>query len=369
MASLVKLLAAIGTAASAASVVVYVTSTSPDAGSTLADRGSATEGAAAAASALRDPWADPCVVVDDDVARESPEPPIGCPSAQPQPDPGDPGIAGEADSPEGGGTCASCGPFDDPFSDPWLIGSDDPSASQPGESPSADASLAALEERIRALENSAYLEVVNEATGKVLFSIGPHGARIFASNGNQVAAFGTTDLGGYFAARSPTGQVAAIGASDESAGPRILNGDLPSAELGAHAGPHALRFPSVNGLIAGLGQSRAGSGAMILGSLTGVTQSSITVTDGRAVVAFSKDGRPGGAALAEALIGGGVLDLANARGDSAVKMGHNGHRYGIVLAGPVPGFPYVPRSGLPGSYFMGCASGEKPACMPEVASQ
>jgi hypothetical protein len=49
-------------------------------------------------------------------------------------------------------------------------------------------------------------------------------------------------------------------------------------------------------------------------------------------------------------------------------MGHNGNRYGIVLAGPVLGLPLVPRSALPGSYFMGCASGDKPACVPSVAS-
>ena len=68
--------------------------------------------------------------------------------------------------------------------------------------------------------------------------------------------------------------------------------------------------------------------------------------------------------LVTSTTGGGLLHIGNHAGPSAVKMGHNGHRYGIVMAGPIMGFPYVPRSGLPGSYFMGCASGERPACTP-----
>jgi hypothetical protein len=87
------------------------------------------------------------------------------------------------------------------------------------------------------------------------------------------------------------------------------------------------------------------------------------------MLSLSTDAGPGGVGFTEATIGGGLMDLATASGAAAVRMGHNGHRYGIVLAGPVLGFPYVPRSGLPGSYFMGCASGQKPACIPEVAGK
>ena len=42
-------------------------------------------------------------------------------------------------------------------------------------------------------------------------------------------------------------------------------------------------------------------------------------------------------------------------------MGTNGNRYGVVMALP-QGLPYVPKSGLPGSYMLGCAPG--PACVP-----
>jgi hypothetical protein len=50
-----------------------------------------------------------------------------------------------------------------------------------------------------------------------------------------------------------------------------------------------------------------------------------------------------------------------------VKFGVNQDRYGVVLAGPVSGFPLVPGSGLPGSYFLGCAGGDK--CGPGGGSQ
>jgi hypothetical protein len=251
------------------------------------------------------------------------------------------------------GICELCDPFD----------------KAPPSPKSETEAVNALERRVRALENTPYFEVVSQKDEKTIFRIGPGGARFFNPGGTAVAAVGTGDAGGFFTGRSAVSTAeASIGVSGKNGGVAIFENGLRT-ELGVREGPYALRFPSFKGLIAGLGQSRAGTGAVIVGGLTGVTEASITVTDGRAVVSFSKDGGAGGAAVAEAEIGGGLLDLATARGDSAVKMGHNGHRYGIVMAGPVLGVPYVPRTGVPGSYFVGCASGEKPACIPEVGGR
>ena len=61
-----------------------------------------------------------------------------------------------------------------------------------------------------------------------------------------------------------------------------------------------------------------------------------------------------------------MFQIDNAQGNAAIKMGHLDNRYGIVLAGPTLGLPLVPKSGLPGSYFMGCGSQAPPACMPNV---
>jgi hypothetical protein len=277
-----------------------------------------------------------------------------------------PRVPGQDASADNRKVCESCG-GPDPFRDPWSNEPPDPPDEQPAEGrKSNNPALDALEARIRSLENTANFEVISENTGKVIFRVGPGGARFYNEAGVAVAAIGTTADGGYFTARSVSGREASIGASGRSAGVRIADGGLVRTELGTDEGPFALRFPSGKGLIAGLGQSRAGSGAVLVGTLTGVNQGSITVTDGRAIVSVTNNGR-GGAAFAEATIGGGFLEIAMAGGQSAVKMGHNDHRYGIVLTGPVLGIPYVPRTGIPGSFFVGCASGEKPACLPEVA--
>jgi hypothetical protein len=246
--------------------------------------------------------------------------------------------------------CEPCDPFEDP-----------PEAPQ-----SDDKAVADLERRLRDLESPTYFEVITQKE-QPIFQVKLGGIRVFNQQQQAVAFVGTLDAGAYFTARSPAGMNTSLAASANSAG--VLIDDLNSnrIEVGSrNAGPYALRFPSGKGLIAGIGQSRASTGAVLVGTLPGVTAGSITAGDGRGMVSLTKDGRPGGIAFAEASAGGGLIDIGNNTGDSAVKMGHNGHRYGIVLAGPVPGLPYVPRSGLPGSYFMGCAGGERPACTPTV---
>jgi len=274
----------------------------------------------------------------------------------------------------GGGTsagnrnvCESCGGKES-FGDPWSDESPDwePPEEEPSGRKPKNPALDALEARIGKLENTSYFEVVSQKTEKTILRVGPGGARFYNEAGVPVAAVGTTDAGGFFTGRSPAGREASIGASGRRAGVRIFDNALARAELGTNDGPYAVRFPGGKGLIAGLGESRSGSGAVLVGTVPGATAGAITVSDGRALVSVTKDVGPGGAMFAEATIGGGFLQVIMSGGQPAVKMGHNGHRYGIVLTGPVLGVPYVPRTGVGGSYFMGCASGEKPACLPEA---
>jgi hypothetical protein len=347
MALPLKLLAAIGTAGAAASGIAYVA---------MNPQG----------DAIKEPNVVVCDGVDVRDPRVSPELAEKCrkvlKAASP---PKGPAPAGN-ETAAGSRTCESCASSEDPFRDPWLVGPASTSANEPNNPRSDGSALGNLEARIRNLENSSYFEVVSQKTEKTIFRVGPGGARFFNQAGKPVAAIGTTEEGGYFIARASNGAEAAIGTSGRRAGVRILEGGLTRTELGTDEGPFALRFPGGNGLIAGLGESRAGSGALLVGTLPGINAGSITVSDGRALVSLIKGGT-GGVAFAEATIGGGFLEVAMARGQSAVKMGHNGHRYGIVLTGPILGVPYVPRTGIAGSFFMGCASGEKPACLPEVA--
>jgi hypothetical protein len=325
----------------AASAATWFAANSRSAGSTTPGDGPGEP--ATVAAAQESTGVTVCVGVNDRILRVPPAFATDCPEGQEE-------LDLEDDDEE---VCELCDPFDDRAGDPRA---DDPA-------------IAALQDRIRKLENTSYFEVVSQKDERTIFSIKPGGARFFNRAGEAVAAVGTNDGGGFFTARSPAGMEASIGASGEKGGVVLFDNGNPTVELGTRTGPHALRFRSSKGLIAGLGQSGAGTGAVLIGNAAGVTQGSITVTDGRPVVAFSKDGGPGGTAFAEAKIGGGLLEIGMARGDSAVKMGHNGHRYGIVLAGPVLGAPLWQRSGLPGSYFMGCAGGEKPACIPEVGRE
>jgi hypothetical protein len=195
--------------------------------------------------------------------------------------------------------------------------------------------------------------------------------RVFNEQGALVAAIGTSEAGGFFSARSTSMQTdAQIGASGTTAGLRVAESGLLRVDLTAKDKWASLRFPSAIGLIAGLGESTAGPGTLLLGTLPGRVKVTFSVPDERGLLSvIKKDDQLGGIALAEAKVGGGMLDLGEPGGQSAVRMGHNGQRYGIVLAGPVLGLPLVPKSGLPGSYFMGCASGERPACVPDVPSR
>ncbi|HKU17464.1 MAG TPA: hypothetical protein VJQ52_23930 [Steroidobacteraceae bacterium] len=328
--------------------------------------------ACAAMSAQVAPVKDPDAVVCDGVdARDPSVPPEiarRCAKVRAQQPSRPPGTPTPSDSPR---PCASCGSSADPFRDPWLIGPAPPAGNSPGTGRLDRSALEQLEGRIRDLEKSAYFEVVSPRTGKTIFRVGPGGARFFNERGEKVADIGTPDAGGYFAAYSSGGSEASIGASGTRVGVRILQSEVARIDLGSKEGPFGLRFPvSKDGLLAGIGESRAGSGAVLVGtSADGATAGSIIVSDERAVVSMTKSPGRGGVAFAQAKVGGGVLDVATTGGVSAVKMGHKDQRYGIVLAGPALGFPYVPRSGLPGSYFVGCASGEKPACLPEVAPQ
>jgi hypothetical protein len=241
------------------------------------------------------------------------------------------------------GTCELCDPFDD---------------QEEGEKANE------LEARIEALEKAPYFEVVDK-DDRVIFRVGPEGARLFDARSNPVADLGGSAAGGWLTLRSGDAEVSF--AATGSSGMRIREGGVTRMDVGTiQGGPYALRVSSPTSIIAGIGQSRAGGGAVIVGTPT-QAKATLTINDGRGMVSVFKDSSKDGGALTEAGIGGGLVDLGLANGNSAVKMGHNGNRYGIVLAGPVLGLPLIPRSALPGSYFMGCASGERPACVPSIA--
>jgi len=128
----------------------------------------------------------------------------------------------------------------------------------------------------------------------------------------------------------------------------------------------SLRVPPASGdaakAVAAIGESKAQSGLVLIGDAQGSRKASITIADGKGILSlYNGDDKPiltFGEAIGNA---GGSLVIGDVNSEPKVKMGSNGERYGAVLALPV-GVPYVPRSGLPGSYFLGCAGGR--ACVP-----
>jgi len=225
-----------------------------------------------------------------------------------------------------------------------------------------DPRLAEFEKRISNLENSALFEVVNEK-GDVIFSVAPGRAQLYNQDKTAVAAMLATSEGGEFVARSSDGNVATfLGAYGERAGLRITEGDNARLDLLRQAGGnYSLRIRSGSGDIAGIGESQAGTGALVVGEKGGNHRAAIQVDGGKGAVSiFNKSGQ-GVASLTESVNGGGLLVLTDAGGTATVLMKTNDNRYGVVMAFP-PGFPYVPKSGLPGSYMLGCAAG--PACVP-----
>lgn len=240
----------------------------------------------------------------------------------------------------------------------------DPDDRTDGRAQGDDGRLGDIERRISQLERGAYFVVVTGEDRNV-FAVGPGLARLYFADA-PVAGIGYSDDGGYFTGRSTSGAGdVSIAASGANAGLRFKEIDLPRVTLGVQGSRAGLLFDAPRSVLAGIGESGNGSGAMLVGTLLGDVKSAFTAgARGRVTVDSLTD--EGGVVITEASIGGGLLDIANARGDSVVKMGHNGNRYGIVLAGPVLGMPLIPRTGLPGSYFMGCQSGEKPACVPNI---
>jgi len=248
-------------------------------------------------------------------------------------------------------------------------------------------SLADLESRITTLESIDEPFTVFDRQGKRIFSVGAASndssfATLFNSNGQGVATMGATSDGGYFSVRNEDGSRRARLSADttwaglsinelieetvtEEGQTRVVPRDVSRIELGRRpTGSYALRFPTKTGeLIAGIGESPAGSGAMIVGDASGGKRASQSVgSDGKGLIIIFNATGVAIAAMGEATGNtGGEFAIADSAGAPRVKMGTNGNRYGVVMALPT-GLPYVPKSGLPGSYMLGCAGGA--SCVP-----
>lgn len=225
--------------------------------------------------------------------------------------------------------------------------------------------IAALERRVRELEQRPRFEVVDKE-GRPIFTVAPENVYVYNANQIAVAAIRATQDGGYFVGRSPDGLIASVGASGLRSGLRVNEGGVTRSYAGKQAaGNYSLTFPSpATGNIAAIGESRAGTGAVVVGSFGGIVLASITGSDGKGAVGVSNQSGAPVVSLTEGATRGGLFAIGDATSEPMVKMGVAQDRYGIVLTGPRAGFPLIPASGLPGSYIMGCA-GKGKDCGPE----
>lgn len=234
----------------------------------------------------------------------------------------------------------------------------------PGDTPqesSADPALNDLERRLHALEHAPYFEVVNDDE-KPVFVVSQDGVRVFDKAGVPKAAFGSSGGGGYFTASSGLAD-ASMTATATTGGVQFVEDGLTRLVLsGSDSGGSSLLVPSGSGVIAGIGASKDGPGTLLVGTLEGRVKATLSVPGDRAMVQVTGE-NDAQISMMEQGIGGGMLQL-DSRDGAIVKMGHVDNRYGIVMAGPRPGMPLVPKSGLPGGFFMGCGGSAPPACAP-----
>lgn len=225
-----------------------------------------------------------------------------------------------------------------------------------------DERLTDIERRIDALEHASRFEVIDRR-GRVIFSVAPGRVLLFNSDEQPVVGILAMQRGGVIKGQSAdAARVVSIGAGGASGGLRIEEAGNVRVDLGRQpAGNYALRLPHGKGQLAGIGESRAGSGVLLIGDAEGRLRASMQTVDGKGAIGVFD---AGGAAVLSMTEGktGGLLAIGDKTGEGMVKMGVNNGRYGVVLAGPRAGFPLVPTSGLPGSYFLGCAGGD--GCRP-----
>src|SRR5262249_521144 len=140
-----------------------------------------------------------------------------------------------------------------------------------------DARLDDLAQRIEKLKQWALFEVVNKENA-LIFRVSRGEARLYNKAGTVVAAMRANDQGGYFMGLSDDHRrVTTIGASGHTAGVLIDENDGRRVDLTIHeAGNASLVFPGENGPIAALGESRAGSGALVVGDAAGHKVASVT---------------------------------------------------------------------------------------------
>ena len=250
---------------------------------------------------------------------------------------------------------------------PAILDPDEGAGSKRSDRPPDDGDyIGELQRRLDNLRRSPLFTVI-DAHGGPLFAVRPEGILLYNASGLPLVGVRATDDGGFLRTMSADGNLSAwLVASGSQAGVRITEGNVLRLDLGRRESTTyslKVRSPkSPDNVIAGIGESKGGNGALIVGDLEGRLKVSMTAVEGKGEFRVFHQNGSAVVSLRESTPGSGLLMIGDENSTPMVKMVVNDDRYGVVLAGPVGVVPLVPRSGLPGSYFLGCAGGS--ACRP-----
>jgi hypothetical protein len=235
-------------------------------------------------------------------------------------------------------------------SDPWMPKDPPPDDSgPPGE-------LTDLEMRIKALEDGPLFEVLDQS-GRPILQVLPCELRMSNEDRWNLALL-AVERGGHVTARSNYNDEVSLGVSGDVGGVLINDFGRNRVEFGKQPqGNYSLRFPGVDGLFAAVGQSRADTGALIVGDEAGRARALMSLIDGKGRVMTQNADGNAVTALIEGESEAGMFVIGDKDSEPVVKFSVTQNRYGAVLAGPLSGLPTVPGSGMPGSYILGCAGG------------
>ena len=183
----------------------------------------------------------------------------------------------------------------------------------------------------------APFEVVTKKGGRLL-RIEEQNVTFYNHDGKPVVWIQTDYSGGLLQTQSVTGdREATISAQDRRAHLVVKEKDNDRIDLGRRAnGRYSLQVygSTRTKLVAGIGQSQAGSGIMLIGDAAGTTKVSMHISKPTGGTILEVANGAGGIVGSMSAAGGGQLQLTNAAGDSMVEAGLTEENVGVVRTLP-----------------------------------
>jgi hypothetical protein len=233
--------------------------------------------------------------------------------------------------------------------------------------PEGSDDLAALDYRLKVLEKRPLFEVIDK-NSRPIFQVAANRAVLMNTAGARMVELRVSDNGGMLIARNLADSEVVLGVTGPVGGLTMTEGGVKRIQYGKQpAGNVSMLFSRGSTAIAGIGESRGLSGALVVSDQSGRPRALMSLLADKGSISIQNATAAPVLALTESASRAGLLAIGDATSEPMVKFGVNDDRYGVVLAGPVSGFPLVPNSGMPGSYFLGCAGGDK--CGPGGGNQ